>query len=383
MFVAVLWLALSLFAAADLFFSLYFFRRLQRIPKEIHEANAWLKANVHAIRPVSVIICGRNEAENFQQNLPRIFDQDYFFENGKKAFEVIVVNDASNDESESVLKSFIHKNPELRIISIEQDAVRRFPGKKFPLSLALEAAVNEWVVCIDADCNPDEKDWLKSLSSAMNEQNRIIAGYGGVRKTGGFLNWFVRYETMHTFLMYYSFTDAGRPYMAVGRNLAAKKEAYLFAQQQKVWSELPSGDDDLLVQLCATGNNMKVVASPQSFTRTDSKRDWKEYLAQKRRHVSTGKFYGPATKFYLGFYAFLKALVWPLLFAAFCCQMPVEAFLLLLVPFLVQSILFRQATITMQERSEIPGWALFFFCWMLYNAVLAPYILWKSRQHWK
>lgn len=382
MFVAALWLALSLFAAVDLLFSLFFFRRLQRIPQESKNLNAWIRKHPFADKPVSIIICGRNEVKNLRQNLPLILDQNYFFENGKKAFEVIVVNDVSTDETESVLKSFINKNPELRVITISPATIRTYPGKKFPLSLALEASCNEWVVCIDADCAPAGTNWLKALSFQMNDQNRIIAGYGGVRKKPGFLNWFVRYETMHTFLTYYSFTVAGRPYMAVGRNLAARKEAYEFAQQQKIWSELPSGDDDLLVQLCATGDNMQVIANPDSFTWTDSKSSRSEYLAQKRRHVSTGKFYSPATKFYLGSYAMMRSLGWILLIAAICLRMPTEAFMLLLVPFLIQAILLRQATQAMKERSSIPGWALFFFCWMLYNAVLAPYILWKSRQHW-
>ena len=61
--------------------------------------------------------------------------------------------------------------------------------------------------------------------------------------TGGRLNWFIRYETLHTFLQYYSFWKAGIPYMAVGRNLAASKAIFLRAQDHPAWSKLPSGDD--------------------------------------------------------------------------------------------------------------------------------------------
>lgn len=383
MFVAVLWLVLSLVAAADLLFSLFFFRRIREIPGENKMINDRLRSNPAVHRPVSVLICARNEAVNLKQNLPLIFDQDYLFADGRKAFEVIVVNDASTDETGSILDFLKEKYPGLEIINIDPDATRKYPGKKFPLSLALEAARHEWVVCIDADCAPAGRNWLRALSLQMNESTRIIAGYGGMYPTKSFLNWFVRYETMQTFLMYYSFTAAGRPYMAVGRNLAARKEAYAYAQQQGIWSEMPSGDDDLLVQLCATAGNMKVIAAPDSFTRTFAKNGWKDYLTQKRRHVSTGKLYAPATKFLLGSYALLNATHWILPFLAIAAGMPAAAYWLLLVPFLVQSILFRQATKAMGEQSSIPGWGLFFFCWMLYNAVLAPYILWKSRQHWK
>jgi cellulose synthase/poly-beta-1,6-N-acetylglucosamine synthase-like glycosyltransferase len=410
MFVAALWLALCLFAAADLILSLYFFRHLKAMRAEIERADLSVDEHKYALRPLSVIVCGHNEAKSLSRNLPLILGQDYSFDDGKKAFEIIVANDASTDESASLLEFLSEKYSELRPIEISSDTPRSLPGKKFPLSKALEAAKYDWIVCIDADCSPGSKHWLKSLASQMDDSIRIVAGYGGCRKTKGLLNWFARYETMHTFLMYYSFNAAGRPYMAVGRNLAARKEAYLFAQQQKVWSELPSGDDDLLVQLCASSNNMKVMAAPNSFTWTNAKENWKDYIAQKRRHVSTGKYYSSKTKTLLGAYGLLKSLCWLILAVAIGFTWArlngdiemhysdwattggghtairlfgVTAIITFLFSLFTQSILLRKATKEMRESSSLFGWIGFFFCWMLYNAVLAPYILWKSRQHWK
>src|SRR5690606_27037942 len=43
--------------------------------------------------PVSVIICARNEEENLRRHLPAILQQDY------PAFEVVLVNDYSEDET--------------------------------------------------------------------------------------------------------------------------------------------------------------------------------------------------------------------------------------------------------------------------------------------
>src|SRR5690554_6446600 len=48
--------------------------------------------------PLSVIICARNEEDNLRQNLPKILHQDY------PEFEVILVNDFSEDESKWLLK---------------------------------------------------------------------------------------------------------------------------------------------------------------------------------------------------------------------------------------------------------------------------------------
>ena len=61
-----------------------------------------LPANLR--RHVSIIICARNEAENLAQNLPTILSQDYGDAAGKPLYEVVVVNDASTDDTAQVLK---------------------------------------------------------------------------------------------------------------------------------------------------------------------------------------------------------------------------------------------------------------------------------------
>ena len=53
------------------------------------------------LQPVSVIICARNEAENLKNFLPSVLEQDY------PDFEVIVVNDCSEDNSYDILGKFL------------------------------------------------------------------------------------------------------------------------------------------------------------------------------------------------------------------------------------------------------------------------------------
>lgn len=48
---------------------------------------------------ISVIIATHNQADALRRNLPRILEQEY------ERFEVIVVNDASTDDTEDVLKN--------------------------------------------------------------------------------------------------------------------------------------------------------------------------------------------------------------------------------------------------------------------------------------
>ncbi len=361
-------------ACCQLFFSfLFLFLALPRRTTRPHQP-----ANV----PLSVLICAHNEADYLSRFLPEVLAQDYFSSDGVPAFEVIVVNDASNDASAGILTALAQEHQHLRIVTIADDEARTFPGKKFPLSKALDAARHELVVCTDADCRPAGRYWLQALAAPLVAGKEIVAGYGGFFKEKGWLNAFIQHETLNTFMQYSAYCRAGLPYMAVGRNLAARKAAFLEAQQSPAWSALPSGDDDLLVQAVATAHNMAIVDQPETFCFSEPKKNLKEYLAQKRRHLSTAKYYSWRSKILPGLFALTHAAWWLLLLLACLFSMPWPCWLLLFLPMLL--LCFMQQTISrrMQTRTTIPGWLLFSLGWLLYNALLAPYMLWKTKQRW-
>ena len=64
------------------------------------------------VGPVSVVICARNEMHNLERFLPLILEQDY------PEYEVVVVNDASLDESEMLLSNLSARYSHLRYTSI-------------------------------------------------------------------------------------------------------------------------------------------------------------------------------------------------------------------------------------------------------------------------
>lgn len=396
MIVTVALLVLGITAVLQIYFRLKFFRHLGLMngQDEYGILQAACSSGPAAI-PVSVIICAHNEAENLRHNLPAVLQQNYFFEDGRPAFEVIVVNDASTDGSDTVLRQLLLDFPVLKIVEIDRSEPREFPGKKFALSRGIAAAAHEVIVCTDADCEPASELWLQAMAAPFLRGKSIVAGYGGYRTHPGWLNRFIRFETMHTFFLYYSFWKGGAPYMAVGRNMAARKSVYEEAAKSPAWSELPSGDDDLLIQRCATTANMAVVAFPGSFTWSEPKRTVDEYVAQKRRHVSTGKFYNRRSRHLLGAYALLTGLrmLTPLLVAlVWWLSITGETIggvvmsgfsIIFAATIAVCGPRFSEHTSTLRERSHPADWILFSFCWLIYNAVLAPWILWKTKQRWK
>ena len=122
--------------------------------------------------PVSVIICARNEADNLKAFLPAVLEQDY------PEFEVIVVNDCSEDNTEEVLTSLSSRYKQLHVTTIHKDS-SLVHSKKMALFLGIKAASNEYLLLTDADCRPETDKWIDLMISGFRENQQFVLGYGG------------------------------------------------------------------------------------------------------------------------------------------------------------------------------------------------------------
>ena len=254
-------------------------------------------------RPVSVVICAKNEYQNLLHNLPIILEQDY------PDYEVIVVNDASDDDSIELLNSFTRKYTQLRIFNLEQN-LNFFSGKKFPLSLGIKSAKYDILLLTDADCRPSGPDWIKNMVSNYDDKTDIVLGYGTFRKTVGFLNQLIRYDAFLVAMQYLSFALAGSPYMGVGRNLSYRKDLFYNAKGFTSHYKLKSGDDDLFINRAANRANTRIEISPEAHTISIAKANLVQWIIQKRRHFSTAQYYRPVFKFMLSLIYISKLLLY-------------------------------------------------------------------------
>ncbi|RYD58957.1 MAG: glycosyltransferase [Sphingobacteriales bacterium] len=334
-------------------------------------------------KPVSVIICARNEAENLRKNLPAVLSQRYTNETGNPLFEVVVVNDGSEDDTEMVLAELSRQYGHLSYVNIPHDIDRRLPGKKEALRKGASTAQYDYLLMTDADCTPASEHWLEHMVSPLHDGKAISAGYGKFRQEAGWLNTFIRWETVHTFLQYSSYARAGRPYMAVGRNIACTKNALLQAQQSEAWAKLPSGDDDLLINTVATKDNLAIISDPEAFTISDAKQTYADWVAQKQRHFSTGKYYRPANWLLVGGYAVVHALTWLLFFLLLVIGDRETVLIAMALRCLPVWILWKEAAKQTHEKGLTLFFPLMDIGWMIYNFAFAPFVLWKNKQQWK
>ncbi|MDA3867184.1 MAG: glycosyltransferase [Salinivirgaceae bacterium] len=255
--------------------------------------------------PVSVIICARNEAQNLANHLPTICEQNY------PNYEVIVVNDSSIDNTDDVLTDLEKKYSNLTHTIIPKDP--KFDhGKKLALTIGIKASKYEHLVHIDADCVPNSKEWLKGMSSSL-ENAPIVLGYGGYKTQKGILNKLIRFDTLQIAKSYISSANMGFPYMGVGRNLAYKKSMYEKANGFKNHYHIKSGDDDLLVNAVASKKNTTTNTTAACFTYSEPKQSFRLWYLQKLRHLTAGNYYRIKHKLYLGINWILVFLTAPML----------------------------------------------------------------------
>lgn len=321
--------------------------------------------------PVSIIVCAKDEAQNLAKNLPGILVQDY-----KTTHEIIIVNDNSTDDTKYLLEEFQKSFKNLNHIELSQEA-KLIEGKKFPLSIGIKSAKHEILLLTDADCVPASENWLYKMQNAYADNIEIVLGYGAYKKRKGILNKLIRFETFHTALQYFSYTLAGIPYMGIGRNLSYKKEIFYRNKGFSSINTIPSGDDDLFINKIATKENTAIVIDPDTFTISEAKKSWNEWMNQKYRHYTTAKFYKSKHKFLLGLYSFSLFWIYPLLAISivfYCWWLALAVFG---VRLLLQAVILHK-TMKKLHETDLWIWFLLFDLWMpLYYLFTIPAI-WKS-----
>lgn len=253
--------------------------------------------------PVSVVVCAHDEAENLRELVPLLLSQDH------PDFEVIIVNDRSNDSTFDYLLAETKSDPRLRMVDVKSTP-ERVNGKKYGLTLGIKAATHEWILLTDADCRPVGNQWIRSMSRRFVEGTDFVIGFSPYMWRKGFLNLFIRFETLLTAIQYFAFGWMRNPYMGVGRNLAYRKSLFLEQKGFNNYLHVTGGDDDLFVNMHARGKNTQMEISEESQVLSFPKSTWRSYREQKVRHLSVGKRYRFSHRFLLGLFSTSWIFTW-------------------------------------------------------------------------
>jgi cellulose synthase/poly-beta-1,6-N-acetylglucosamine synthase-like glycosyltransferase len=323
---------------------------------------------------VSVIVSARNEAENLRPYLCQLLEQDY------PEYEVIVVNDGSEDDTQAVLDEYAARYPRLKTSFVPREAIL-LSSKKMALTLGVKAARYEHLLFTDADCCPGSPHWIREMMRGYLQpgQTEVVLGAGAYFKEKGVLNRLIQYETLFTSLQYTGMAAAHRPYMGVGRNLSYKKSLFLRHNGFAHMTSIQAGDDDLLVNHLANGRNTAVVRTPESLTWSVPKQSWETWYHQRKRHLSVSPLYRTGSKVMLCTEPLSRAVFYGLLAALLCTGNPylqAVAAGLYVLRLIVQTSVFS----TSARRTGMPSIGLDIAVWDIVYPLITLWILMLPRE---
>lgn len=319
---------------------------------------------------VSVIVCARNAAQLLRNHLPALLEQQH-----AGPWELVVVDDASEDETPAVLQDFSKKYSHLRVVRVEE---KKFAGKKHALEKGIRAARFNNLLFTDADCCPNSPQWISLVSDKLLEKKdtQIVLGHGPFRHRPGWANAWARFENTHVALQYLALASTGFPYMGVGRNLGWKKSVFDQIGGFEAHKDVVSGDDDLLVNAAAERGNTAICVYPQTFMVSEAPQSLPAWLRQKQRHLLAGHYYRPEHQTLLTILAFSHVLhyfcIFTLLFLGIGTTYVISLYGVRLVSV---ALLNRRLYGRWNERGLLQRFWLFDVCLAVYYGVLAPFFL--------
>lgn len=237
---------------------------------------------------ISIVIALRNEEKNLSQLLNSIALQDY----NKEDFEILFVDDHSEDNSVSIIQGFQRKHPELNVHLHSLAAGKE--GKKNALRVAYKWAKYDIIACTDGDCILPPS-WLSIISRAFGNAEKILFS-GGVCLTNekSFLDDFQSLELLSLIASGAASIGLNKPIMCNGANMAFRKTLLNSVQTDRLHTNLASGDDVFLLMECKRiygPDSIGFIKHQEHWVKTFTEPNLLGYLHQRIRWVSKSSSY--------------------------------------------------------------------------------------------
>lgn len=293
--------------------------------------NTWVKRPEHNEQTfdnpfISVIVPFRNEAKHLPILIHALYEQDY----PKSSYEVIAIDDHSNDSTVREVSLMVNQSSQVSVIGNEGT------GKKSALKTGILKANGNIIVTIDADCLPDTNKWLASIAKTYTAFNpALIIGPVKMKGDGSFVSQFQELEFMALQLSGAGAALMGYPVYCSAANLCFSKDAWLQAHQAFSGKKEISGDDVFLLHAIKQLNLPIVfMNSKEGIVSTNTEGTVSGFLRQRMRWGGKSKSYTDAATIALAIIVLLTNLY---LFVSFIVTIfyPV-AFPFFLIPFLLK-----------------------------------------------
>ncbi|MEC4114032.1 glycosyltransferase [Myroides pelagicus] len=230
---------------------------------------------VHEYLPVSVLVYVKNQEANLPLFLEKLTAQTY------PEYEIVFINNASEDESLEILEDFVAANPRCKLVNVVNNEAF-WGNKKYALTLGIKVAKYEHLLFSEPNALPENSLWINKMSALFSSQKQIVIGYTEIaNKKRSLINKFIRYQNVMKTANLYAWNNAGKPLYGNACNQAYTKSLFYKVNGFISYMKIPFSDEYYFINQIGTKKNTTVNFHSDSFTVRQSNNtlsEWKQEM---------------------------------------------------------------------------------------------------------
>lgn len=235
---------------------------------------------------ISIIIPFRNESENILGSLRSLENQNY----PKEKYEVIYINDSSDDDSLQKILS-AQKSSNIKVISVPDD-FSTYAHKKRAIRFGISNSTGNIIITTDSDCVHNKK-WIQQMVSCFDKETGFVSGPVEFIEEKTLFEKLQKLEFSGLVLTGAGLIGINKPVICNAANIAYRKNAYETVNGFNDQLNLSSGDDELLMQkIWSSGKyRIKFCWNREAIVLTKGNDSLQKFYHQRKRWASKGLFY--------------------------------------------------------------------------------------------
>lgn len=250
----------------------------------------------------SIVVPFRNEAKNLHLLLKSIEQLNY----NPNLYEILLINDSSEDESKLVIENFQQHFPSTNILLLDNKTKSASP-KKDAINVAILKAKFEWIVTTDADCKVPV-DWLQIFNQYIEDNQPIfISAPVKFKEEDSLLFHFQNLNFLSLIGSTIGSFGIKKPIMCNGANLCYKKDIFKTLNGFEGNLSVASGDDIFLLEKMVENfpTQTHFLKSDSAIIETRSENSITSFYYQQLRWASKSSSYKNNFTKFIGIVVFI------------------------------------------------------------------------------
>lgn len=252
---------------------------------------------------LALIVYAKNADDHIADFIRTIFRQNH------PDFEVVIVNDASIDNTREIVETLMEEYPRLRMTFVPESA-RNVSRRKTAFTLGIKATEADVVLLTSSNCKIPSDSWLSEMSAPFaNPEKEMVIGLTRIPPETNTAKGrrYRAFDSLSILAQWAGSALLGSPYRGDSMNLAFRRSTFFANKGFASSTPFKAGEDDIFVNNIANKTNSAIVISPDAtpaviWEASEYPRLW---LGHKESHIFTSRYLHTAALRRQGFHSLM------------------------------------------------------------------------------